>query len=49
MKGKMEKAEGPNHSALIRFNMRLQRAVSLTLPFIDADRTLLFFARRESR
>ena len=48
MKGKMEKGGRPNHSVLIRFNMRLQRAVSFTLPFIDADRTLLFFARRES-
>jgi 16S rRNA (guanine527-N7)-methyltransferase len=49
MKGKMEKGEKPNYSGLTRFNMTLQRAVSFTLPFIDADRTLLFFARRESR
>jgi 16S rRNA (guanine527-N7)-methyltransferase len=45
MKGKMEKGGRPNHSVLIRFNMTLQRTVSFTLPFIDADRTLLFFAR----
>jgi len=45
MKGKMEKGGRPNHSVLIQSNMTLQRAVSFTLPFIDADRTLLFFAR----
>ena len=45
MKGKMEKGEKPNYRGLTRFNMTLQRAVSFTLPFIDADRTLLFFAR----
>ena len=45
MKGKMEKGEKPNYRGLTRFNMTLQRAVSFTLPFIDANRTLLFFAR----
>ena len=48
MKGKMGVRQMPNNNALARFNMRLQRAISFTLPFIDANRTLLFFAGKES-
>jgi 16S rRNA (guanine527-N7)-methyltransferase len=48
MKGKMGVREALNNNSVARFNMRLQREVSFTLPFIDASRTLLFFARKES-
>lgn len=48
MKGKMGERERLNNNAVTRFNMTLQRAVSFTLPFIDADRTLLFFSGKAS-
>ena len=48
MKGKVGVREALDNNTVARFNMRLQRKVSFTLPFIDASRTLLFFARKES-
>lgn len=48
MKGKMGVREALDNNTIARFNMRLQREVSFFLPFIDARRTLLFFARKES-
>ncbi|UCD72165.1 MAG: 16S rRNA (guanine(527)-N(7))-methyltransferase RsmG [Syntrophobacterales bacterium] len=48
MKGKMGVKEALNNITVTRLNMRLQRAVSFTLPFIDVNRTLLFFAGKES-
>ena len=49
MKGKMGVRDALNNNTATRLNMRLQRAVSFTLPFTDASRTLLFFAGKESR
>ncbi len=48
MKGKMGAREALKANNIARLNMRLQRVISFTLPFIDARRTLLFFARRVS-
>jgi 16S rRNA (guanine527-N7)-methyltransferase len=48
MKGKMGAREDFKDNSIARLNMRLQRVISFTLPFIDARRTLLFFARKES-
>jgi len=47
MKGKMEVRDGTSTNVAKQFNMKLQRTVSFTLPFTTADRTLLFFAKRE--
>jgi len=49
MKGKMGAREAVEDNSIARLNMKLQRVISFTLPFIDARRTLLFFARKESR
>ena len=48
MKGKMEGRDGTSNNVAKQFNMKLQRTVSFTLPFTTADRTLLFFAGKES-
>lgn len=48
MKGKMGAREALKHNSIARLNMRLQRVISFTLPFIDSRRMLLFFARKES-
>lgn len=48
MKGKIGVEEELKDNGIARLNMRLQRVISFTLPFIDASRTLLFFARKES-
>jgi len=48
MKGKTGAREALGDNSIARLNMRLQRVISFTLPFIDARRTLLFFARKES-
>jgi len=48
MKGKMGARKRTQDNAARQLNMTLQRTVSFSLPFIDADRTLLFFAGRES-
>jgi 16S rRNA (guanine527-N7)-methyltransferase len=47
MKGKMGARERTQDNAARRLNMTLQRTVSFTLPFTNADRTLLFFAGKE--
>ena len=48
MKGKIGAREALKDNEIARLNMRLQRVISFTLPFIDARRTLLFFAPKES-
>jgi 16S rRNA (guanine527-N7)-methyltransferase len=48
MKGKTGAKGALKDNTIARLNMRLQRAVSFTLPFIDASRTLLFFAPKET-
>jgi len=51
MKGKMglkEAVKGDTKRTVIALDMRLQKAVKFTLPFVDASRTLLFFAGGES-
>ena len=48
MKGRMGVGEALNNNTVTRFNMSLQRTISFTLPFIDASRTLLFLAPKES-
>ncbi len=48
MKGKMRVREALNNNNVTRFNMSLQKVVSFTLPFINASRTLLFLAEKES-
>jgi 16S rRNA (guanine527-N7)-methyltransferase len=48
MKGKMEGRDGTSNNVAKQFDMKLQRTVSFTLPFTTADRTLLFFAGKES-
>jgi len=47
MKGKMGAREALEDNSIPRLNVRLQRVISFTLPFIDVRRTLLFFARKE--
>jgi 16S rRNA (guanine527-N7)-methyltransferase len=47
MKGKVGAKKRTPDNAARQVNMTLQKTVSFTLPFIDADRTLLFFARKE--
>ena len=46
MKGKIEGRDKMNNTVAKQFDMKLQRTVSYTLPFTNADRTLLFFARK---
>lgn len=48
MKGKMGGRDGTNNNVAKQFNMKLQKTVSFTLPFTNADRTLLFFGGKES-
>ena len=48
MKGKTGAKGTLKDHTIARLNMRLQRVVSFTLPFIDASRTLLFFAPKET-
>ena len=48
MKGKVGVEGELKDNGMARLNMRLQRVISFTLPFIDASRTLLFFAPKES-
>ncbi len=48
MKGKSGAREALRDNGIARLNMGLQRMISFTLPFIDASRTLLFFAPKES-
>ncbi len=48
MKSKMEGRDGTSNDVAKQFDMKLQRTVSFTLPFTNADRTLLFFAGKES-
>ena len=48
MKGKIGGRRGTlKDNNIARLNMRLQRVISFTLPFIDASRALLFFAPKE--
>ena len=48
MKGKMKGRHRTHNNVAKQFNMKLQRTVSFTLPFTNADRTLLFFAGKQS-
>ena len=51
MKGKMgfkEAVKEDTTKTMKALDMRLQKAVKFALPFMDASRTLLFFAGRES-
>jgi 16S rRNA (guanine527-N7)-methyltransferase len=48
MKGKTGARGALRDNTIARLNMRLQRVISFTLPFIDASRTLLFFAPKET-
>jgi hypothetical protein len=48
MKGKVGVEGELKDNGMARLNMRLQRVISFSLPFIDASRTLLFFAPKES-
>ncbi len=48
MKGKIEGRDRTHNNIAKKFNMKLQRTVSFTLPFTNADRTLLFFGGKES-
>jgi 16S rRNA (guanine527-N7)-methyltransferase len=48
MKGKSGARGALRDNTIARLNMRLQRVISFTLPCIDASRTLLFFAPKET-
>jgi 16S rRNA (guanine527-N7)-methyltransferase len=47
MKGRMEGRYGKSNDVANQLNMKLQRAVSFTLPFTTAGRTVLFFVKKE--
>jgi len=48
MKGKIGVTEALKNNNIARLNISLQRVISFTLPFIDANRALLFFAPKEA-
>jgi 16S rRNA (guanine527-N7)-methyltransferase len=47
MKGKTMARGTSEENSIARLNLRLQRVISFTLPFTDASRRLLFFAKKE--
>jgi len=47
MKGKTMARGTSEETSIARMNLRLQRVISFTLPFTDASRRLLFFAKKE--